>query len=87
MKEEPTCGNCIFWRRNAPANDDGAVVGGACRYDPPKVFMVLVPEGPPENMISPAGTQRQTIKPRFTSSWPAVASDRWCGKHKEEEGE
>ena len=86
--EKDCCGNCLFWGGDKEKQNGGQGTQGPCREDSPTVFMVMVPQGPlPAMIANPSGQKQQQIAPAFTSAWPMVSGDRWCGKHKRLEGE
>ena len=78
---QDTCTNCLYWGGDRD-KQNGQETDGPCREDSPRVFMTVVPEGPPDKVVGAHGEVRQNFKAHFASQWPTVGGARWCGKHK-----
>ena len=74
------CGNCLFHHDVEPMNGEHRFI--QCRYNPPRVFMAMVPVGPAPGVLSnPAGQKQQQVGMRFFTSFPTQDPELWCGKH------
>ncbi len=78
------CGNCLFHAEVSGSN--GGQRDIECRYNPPTVFSFMVPMGPaPGILANPQGGKQQQIGIKFTSAYPTLDPENWCGRHKPEE--
>ncbi len=79
---EHICGNCRFYAAD-PKGSNGQLKHGQCRYHPPRVFMVMVPQGPaPGVLANPQGGRQVQMAPAFPAAFPAIDPELWCGKHR-----
>ena len=75
------CGNCRFHAEmNDHQNGEKRLV--ECRYNPPKMFMQIVPKGPPPGVLAnPQGVKQMAVGPAFFAAFPTLDPERWCGRH------
>ena len=78
------CGNCLHHSDMGGNNGGQRVV--QCRRHPPKVFMVVVPQGPVPGVIANRqGQRQQQMGPVFPCSFPTLDPEFWCSEYKPEE--
>jgi hypothetical protein len=78
------CGNCRYHAEIDGANGERRLV--ECRFNPPRVFMVMIPQGPPPSVLAnPQGQKQMAVAPAFPAAFPMLDPEMWCGKHKPEE--
>lgn len=77
------CGNCRHHQDIGGNNDEGRIV--QCRRHPPKVFMVIVPQGPAAMIANKQGQRQQQMGPAFPCSFPTLDPEFWCSDHEPEE--
>ena len=80
---ENICGNCRHHHDLGGDNGGQRVV--QCRLHPPKVFMVIVPQGPASGLLAnQQGQRQQQMGPAFPCSFPTLDPELWCSDHKPE---
>jgi hypothetical protein len=73
------CSNCRWWK---PPDDTARQNPmGNCRFNPPTVFMVIVPAAGAGRIAQPGAPQQMSGSPAFLSAWPPVPPDGSCHNH------
>lgn len=71
-KTEPLCGNCRFWNREGPDDDQAD-----CRRHPPRVSETLLRAN-----LESGGLQWFEVEDLLLHSiFPTTDVDSWCGEH------
>ena len=80
------CGNCRYHAEVGQQNGGERLI--ECRFNPPKMFMQMVPKGPPPGVLAnPQGARQMAVGPAFFAAFPTLDPERWCGHYEPEEGE